>query len=87
MAMDKVLKQLESKIDELIEVYGAARSRVDELEQRVTELEGRLSGLLEADERVRVLEQQRDALADRLHQVVATIDQALGSEAVDAPEG
>lgn len=86
MAMETVLKQLESKIDELVEAYGASRVRVAELEQRVAELEGRLSGLAEAEGRASSLESQRQALADRLHQVVATIDRALGAQQDDQPE-
>lgn len=86
MAMETVLKQLESKIDELVVVYGAARARVDELERRVAELEGRLSGLAEVEERASEMESQRQALAERLHRVVVTIDRALGAQEVDAPE-
>ena len=86
MAMETVLKQLESKIDELVEAYGASRARVVELGQRVAELEGRLGSLAEAEGRVSSREGQRQALAERLHRVVATIDRALGAQQDDEPE-
>jgi|GEM_PF-6255462 len=87
MAMETVLKQLESKIDELVGVYAVARARVGELEGRVTELEGRLSALGEVEERAIEMEGQRQALAERLNRAVVTIDRALGAAAGDGPEG
>ena len=85
MAMESVLKQLESRIEELVEAYSGAVSRSTELEGRVGELEAeiaelktQLSGQSEAGERVASLEQQRDELAARLEKVLGLIDGVLG---------
>lgn len=87
MAMESVLKQLESRIEELVEAYTAAVSRSAELEDRVGELETeitdlktQLSGQTEAGDRVAALELQRDELAARLEKVLGLIDGVLGSD-------
>jgi predicted nucleic acid-binding Zn-ribbon protein len=87
MSMETVLKQLESKIDELVGAYTVARGRTEELERRVAELEGRLSALAEVEERANAMEAQRRELAERLHRVVTTVDRALGAAEGDGPEG
>ena len=84
MAMESVLKQLESRIEELVEAYSAAvttsaelEARVGDLETEITELKTQLSGQSEADERVTSLEKQRDELAARLEKVLGLIDGVL----------
>lgn len=88
MAMESVLKQLESRIEELVEAYSGAVTRSAELEGKVgdldneiTELKAQLSGQSEAGERVASLEKQRDELAARLEKVLGLIDGVLGSDA------
>lgn len=87
MAMESVLIQLESRIEELVEAYSGAVARSAELENRVAELETeaaelktRLSGQSDAGERVTSLEKQRDELAARLEKVLGLIDGVLGSD-------
>lgn len=87
MAMESVLKQLESRIEELVEAYRGATDRSVELEARIAELEGklaetetRLSDESAAGERVKALESQRDELAGRLEKVLGLIDGVLSSE-------
>jgi predicted nucleic acid-binding Zn-ribbon protein len=87
MAMESVLKQLESRIEELIEAYQGATDRSTELEARVAELEAklaetetRLTDESAAGERVKALESQRDELAGRLEKVLGLIDGVLASE-------
>ena len=77
MAMEKALKQLETRIDELITAHSTAKARVAVLEAKVRELEARLGVLGQTEERVRSLEGEREGLAERLKQVLAAIDQAL----------
>jgi len=86
MAMESVLKQLESRIEELVEAYSGAvlrsaelESRVDDLVTEITELKTRLSSETDAGERVALLEQQRDELAARLEKVLGLIDGVLRS--------
>ena len=59
MAMDAILKKLESRIEEFAQTHKKANDRVAELEARVEELEGQLGGSDELDEKVRELEPQR----------------------------
>lgn len=80
MAMDGVLKQLESRIEELVAAYGEANDRAAELGARVEELESRLKSESEQGDRVAALEQQRDELGKRLEKVLAVIDKTLSSE-------
>jgi chromosome segregation ATPase len=84
MAMESVLKELESRIETLVEAYRSARSRGAELEAKVAgletekaELEAKLSGSSEASDRVAELERQRDQLAGRLEKVLGLIDGVL----------
>ena len=80
MAMDGVLKQLESRIEELVAAYGEANDRVAELGSRVEELEGQLKSESEQGDRVAALEKQRDDLGKRLEKVLAVIDKSLASD-------
>jgi len=86
MAMESVLKQLESRIEELVEAYSGAvlrsaelETRVGDLETEAIELKTRLSGESDAGKRVALLEQQRDELAARLEKVLGLIDGVLTS--------
>ncbi len=87
MAMESVFKQLESRIEELVEAYSGAVSRcaelegnVGDLETEIAELKTQLAGQSEAGERLAALEQQRDELAARLEKVLGLIDGVLGEE-------
>ena len=87
MAMESVLKQLESRIGELVEAYSGAVSRCAELEgnagdleTEIAELKTQLAGQSEAGERLAALELQRDELATRLEKVLGLIDGVLGEE-------
>jgi len=77
MSMDAVLKQLESRIEEMVEAYRGAREREAELASRVEELESQVASGSEAGERVAALEKQRDQLGKRLEKVLALIDGTL----------
>ncbi len=77
MAMDAILKKLESRIEEFAQAHKKANARVVELEARVEELEAQLGGSDDLDEKVRELEAQRADLADRLESVLGVIDSAL----------
>jgi len=92
MAMESVLKQLESRIEELVEAYSGAVStsaeleaRVGDLETEIAELKTQLSGQSNAGERVASLEKQRDELAGRLEKVLRLIDGVLGSNPPSNP--
>ena len=80
MAMDGVLKQLESRIEELVAAYVEANDRAAELGARAEELEAKLNAESENDDRVAVLEKQRDDLGKRLEKVLAVIDKTLASD-------
>jgi len=87
MAMESVLKQLESRIEELVEAYRTATSRSVELEDRVGKLNAEVEDLTEklqsstdAGVRVAELETQRDELATRLEKVLGLIDGVLDRE-------
>lgn len=80
MAMDAVLKQLESRVEELVAAYGEANDRAAELSARVEELEGRLKAESETGDRVAALEKQRNDLGKRLEKVLAVIDKTLASD-------
>ncbi len=77
MSMDAVLKQLESRIEEMVEAYSGARKREAELVSRVQELESQVTSGSEAGERVAALEKQRDELGKRLEKVLTLIDGTL----------
>jgi chaperonin cofactor prefoldin len=78
MAMETVLKKLESRIEELVAAYQQATSRTTELESRVAELEQQAAASGDAADRVAALEEQREKLAARLEGVLSSIDAALG---------
>ncbi|MCU0303346.1 MAG: hypothetical protein MUC56_04745 [Thermoanaerobaculales bacterium] len=80
MAMESVLKQLESKIEELVAAYRDAVDRAAEGETRIAELEAKLAGTSEVKDRLAELETQRDALAARLEKVLGLIDGVLGEK-------
>jgi chaperonin cofactor prefoldin len=77
MAMDTVLKQLETKIEELLKSYQAARKNETKLAARVEELEGKVASDSEMTARCKALEEQRDALGTRLEKVLSLIDSTL----------
>jgi len=77
MAMDAVLRQLESRIEELVEAYTTSRKHGMELETRVADLQSRIESDTEAGERMAKLEKQRDELGKRLEKVLKQIDGAL----------
>ncbi len=84
MAMETVLKQLETRIEELVESYRGAVARSAELETKVgeyvaeiDELKTQLAGTTSANERVGSLEKERDELAVRLEKVLGLIDGVL----------
>jgi chromosome segregation ATPase len=66
MAMDAVLRQLESRIEELVEAYGTSRQHEAELEAQVADLQNRIDSDSKAGERTKELEKQRDELCKRL---------------------
>ena len=77
MAMDAVLRQLESRIEELVEAYGTSRQHEAELEAQVADLQSRIDSDTQAGERASKLEQQRGELGERLEKVLKLIDGAL----------
>ena len=77
MAMDAVLKQLESRIEELVSAYGESRKRETELAAQVAELQAQVTSEAEVGDRVAALEKQRDELGRRLEKVVELIDGTL----------
>jgi len=77
MSMDAVLKQLESRIEEMVEAYREAKKREAELASRVQELENQVASGSEAGERAAALEKQRDELGKRLEKVLTLIDGTL----------
>ncbi len=77
MAMDSVLKQLESRIEELIEAYGENKKRANDLAARVEELEGQVASGTDLGEKVAGLEKQREELTTRLEKVLAMVDGTL----------
>lgn len=77
MAMDAVLRQLESRIEELVEAYTTSRKHEAELEVQVADLQGRIDADTKAGELTAKLEKQRDELGKRLEKVLKQIDGAL----------
>ena len=80
MAMDAVLRQLESRIEELVEAYGTSRQHEAELEAQVADLQSRIDSDTQAGERISKLEKQRGELGKRLEKVLKLIDGALAKE-------
>ena len=77
MAMDAILKKLESKIEGLAKAYRTATQNEAKLAARVEELERRIATDEAASERVAALEKQKEELASRLENVVSMVDSAL----------
>ena len=77
MAMDAVLRQLESRIEELVEAYATSRKHEAELEAQVVDLQSRIDADAKAGELTAKLEKQRDELGKRLEKVLKQIDGAL----------
>jgi chaperonin cofactor prefoldin len=77
MAMDTVLKQLESRIEELVKAYQTASANEAKLAARVEELEGKIADASEASSRCEALEKQREELGKRLEKVLSLIDGTL----------
>jgi septal ring factor EnvC (AmiA/AmiB activator) len=77
MAMDAVLKQLESRIEELVSAYGESKKREAELAEKVEKLGQELASEAEVGDRVAALEKQRDELGKRLEKVLKLIDGTL----------
>lgn len=80
MAMDTVLKDLESKIEELVAAYQTAKKEESKLAAKVEELEAQLNSDSGLSERVAELEKQRDDLGKRLTKVLSLIDGTLAKE-------
>jgi DNA repair ATPase RecN len=77
MTMESVLKKLESRIEEFVELYRSASARVAELESKVSELEEQLAAPAKVEDKVKDLEAQRKEMADRLEKVLGVIDAAI----------
>ena len=80
MAMDSVLQQLESKIEELVKAYQVSRKNETELAAKVEDLEGKLEADVDMTGRIAALEQQRDELGKRLEKVLSLIDGTLAQK-------
>jgi septal ring factor EnvC (AmiA/AmiB activator) len=80
MAMDAVLKQLESRIEELVKAYGESKKREAELAAQVEKLGSQLASESQVGDRVAALEKQRDELGKRLEKVLELIDGTLASD-------
>ena len=80
MAMDAVLRQLESRIEELVETYATSRQHEAELETQVADLQSRIDSDTQTGERMAKLEKQRGELGKRLEKVLKLIDGALAKE-------
>ena len=80
MAMDAVLRQLESRIEELVEAYGKSRQHEAELEAQVADLQNRIDSDSKTGERTAELEKQREELGKRLEKVLNKIDGTLAKE-------
>lgn len=80
MAMDAVLKELESRIEELVKAYQTAKAAESKLAAKVEELEAQQKSDSGLGERVAELEKQRDDLGKRLAKVLSLIDGTLSKE-------
>jgi len=79
MAMESTLKNLEDRIEELVDAYSTARGHAAELEERVAALEEQLTASADAASRADELQSQKSALVKRLEGVLSVIDSALAS--------
>ncbi len=79
MAMDAVLKELESRIEELVKAYQGAKTAESKFVAKIEKLEAQLKSDSEG-ERVAELEKQRDDLGKRLTKVLSLIDGTLAKE-------
>ena len=79
MAMDAVLRQLESRMEELVEAYAKTRKHEAELEAQVADLQSRIDADTQAGKLTAKLEKQRDELGKRLEKVLKQIDGALAN--------
>jgi predicted RNase H-like nuclease (RuvC/YqgF family) len=77
MAMDAVLKQLESRIEELVNAFGESKKLEAELAAKLEKLGSQLASEAKAGDRVAALEKQRDELGKRLEKVLKLIDGTL----------
>jgi chaperonin cofactor prefoldin len=80
MAMDAVLKELESRIEELVKAYQSAKTVESKLTSKVEKLESQLESESDLGKRVAELEKQRDDLGKRLTKVLSLIDGTLAKE-------
>jgi chaperonin cofactor prefoldin len=78
--MDAVLKELESRIEELVKAYQTAKTAESKAAAKIEELEAQLKSDSELGERVAELEKQRDDLGKRLAKVLSLIDGTLAKE-------
>jgi len=78
--MDAVLKELESRIEELVKAYQGAKTAESKLIARVEKLEAQLKSESDLGGRVAELEKQRDDLGKRLTKVLSLIDGTLAKE-------
>jgi len=77
MAMDAVLKQLESRIEELVSAFGESKKREADLAAQVKKLGQQLASESALGDRVSEFEKQRDELGERLEKVLKLIDDTL----------
>lgn len=80
MAMDAVLKELESRIEELVKAYQGAKTAETKATAKIEKLEAQLKSDSQLSERVAELEKQRDDLGKRLTKVLSLIDGTLAKE-------
>ena len=80
MAMDAVLKELESRIEELVKAYETTKTAESKAATKLEKLEAQMQSDSELGERVAELEKQRDDLGKRLTKVLSLIDGTLAKE-------
>jgi len=80
MAMDAVLKELESRIEELVKAYETAKTAESKAAAKLEKIEAQMQSDSELGERVAELEKQRDDLGKRLTKVLSLIDGTLAKE-------
>ena len=78
--MDAVLKELESRIEELVTAYQTAKTAESKLAAKVEKLESQLESESDLGKKVAELEKQRDDLGKRLTKVLSLIDGTLAKE-------
>ena len=78
--MDAVLKELESRIEELVKAFQGSKTAESKLAAKLEKLEAQLKSDSELGERVAELEKQRDDLGKRLTKVLSLIDGTLAKE-------